>query len=297
MKERSTGTREDYIKTIYELTALYGRATTNNIAERLGIKPASVTSMIQKLASENPPLLNYRKHRGVVLTPEGEREALQITRRHRLLEMFLQQILGYSWDEVHEEAERLEHVISDKFEQCIAQVLGNPRYDPHGDPIPNNDLQLPPSSGIRLSELRPGQQATVQRVQDKDSALLRYLADIGLKPQTQLSILDYSPFDENLRLQIIGQGQPIVLGNRITSQVFVDLARSPFYRANLLPGTGGPSCNINSKTLSSRDISSILQQVSTFPPHVHASFGERTPFALVFKPENNNYFITCGRLA
>jgi DtxR family Mn-dependent transcriptional regulator len=224
MKERSTGTREDYIKTIYELTALYGRASTNHIAERLVIKPASVTNMIQKLASENPPLLNYRKHRGVVLTPEGERKALQITRRHRLLEMFLQQILGYSWDEVHEEAESLEHVISYKFEQCIAQVLGNPRYDPHGDPIPNNDLQLPPSSGIRLSELRPGQQAIVQRVQGRDSALLRYLGDIGLKPQTRLSILDYSPFDQNLRLQIVGQDQPIVLGNRVTSQVFVDLA-------------------------------------------------------------------------
>jgi DtxR family Mn-dependent transcriptional regulator len=223
MRENLTRVIEDYLKTIYDLTSGNGRATTNQIAERMGVTPASVTNMIQKLAVTNPPLLDYRKHRGVKLTPEGEKVAVEIIRHHRLLEMFLHQTLGYSWDEVHEEADRLEHVISEELEERIASSLGDPQHDPHGDPIPTRDLQLPESSEVNLSQLRPPQEAHVKRVRDSDPELLRYLSELGVKPEARLQILDYSPFDHNLRVQVEGESEPVVLGSRVTSQVFVEI--------------------------------------------------------------------------
>jgi DtxR family Mn-dependent transcriptional regulator len=137
------------------------------------------------------------------------------------LEVFLLQTLGYSWDEVHDEADRLEHVISEEFEERIAESLGNPRLDPHGDPIPTRDLHLPESARLTLSQLRPKQQAVVQRVRDADPQLLRYLSEMGLKPEAQVKILDYSPFDENLRIEIEGNDESVVLGPSVTSQVYV----------------------------------------------------------------------------
>lgn len=224
MRENLTHVIEDYLKSIYDLTADSGRATTNQIAERMGVTPASVTNMIQKLASTDPPLLEYRKHRGVVLTEDGERVALEILRHHRLLEMFLHQTLGYSWDEVHDEADRLEHVISEEFEERIAERLGHPRRDPHGDPIPTRDLELPQAKALTLGDLRPGQRATVQRVRDADPELLRYLSDLGITPGARLTILDFSPFDNNLRLQVLSHDEAVVLGPNVTSQVFVEAA-------------------------------------------------------------------------
>jgi DtxR family Mn-dependent transcriptional regulator len=223
MRENLTRVIEDYLKTIYDLTAFNGRATTNQIAERMEVTPASVTNMVQKLASTEPPLLDYRKHRGVKLTPEGEKVALEIIRHHRLLEMFLHQTLGYSWDEVHEEADRLEHVISEELEERIATSLGDPLHDPHGDPIPSRDLHLPLTSEVALSQLRPTQIAEVRRVRDGDPELLRYLSEMGIKPDARLKILDFSPFDNNLQVQIESAGEPVVLGPRVTSQVFVEV--------------------------------------------------------------------------
>lgn len=224
MRENLTRVIEDYLKTIYELTRSNDRATTNQIAERMGVTPASVTNMIQKLAATDPPLLDYRKHRGVQLTPEGEKVALEVIRHHRLLEMFLHQTLGYSWDEVHEEADRLEHVISEEMEERIAISLGNPQRDPHGDPIPSRDLQMPKSTDVTLSQLRPPQEAQVKRVSDSDPDLLRYLSGMGIKPAAYLIVLDYSPFDNNLQVQIAGENDPVVLGSRVTSQVFVEIS-------------------------------------------------------------------------
>jgi len=221
MRENLTHVIEDYLKAIYDLTAASGRATTNQIAERMAVTPASVTNMIQKLAITDPPLVEYRKHRGVVLTEDGEKVALEIIRHHRLLEMFLLQTLGYSWDEVHAEADRLEHFISEEFEERIAESLGNPHRDPHGDPIPSRDLNLPDNETISLSDLRPGDRAVVQRVRDADPDLLRYLSDLGIVPGVRLTVLDFSPFDENLRLQVESQSQAVVLGPSVTSQVFV----------------------------------------------------------------------------
>ncbi len=223
MRENLTKVIEDYLKSIYELTRDNERATTNQIAERMGVTPASVTNMIQKLSAADPPLLDYRKHHGVQLTPDGERIALEIIRHHRLLEMFLHQTLGYSWDEVHEEADRLEHVISEEMEERIAISLGNPQHDPHGDPIPSRDLQMPKSSAITLSQLRPTQKGQVKRVSDSDPDLLRYLSGMGIEPAAELEILDYSPYDHNLQVKILGQTDPVVLGPKVSSQVFVEI--------------------------------------------------------------------------
>jgi DtxR family transcriptional regulator, Mn-dependent transcriptional regulator len=223
MRENLTHVIEDYLKAIYDLTVDSERASTNQIAERMGVTPASVTNMLQKLAATQPPLVEYRKHRGAKLTIAGEQVALEIIRHHRLLEMFLAQTLGYRWDEVHEEADRLEHVISEAMEERIALSLGDPRHDPHGDPIPTRDLHLPESSAMTLSQLRPGRSAEVQRVRDADPELLRYLSEMGIIPEARLEVLDYSPFDGNLRLRIEGRNDAVVLGLSVTSQVYVEV--------------------------------------------------------------------------
>jgi len=137
--------------------------------------------------------------------------------------VFLHEKLGYEWDEVHAEADELEHYISELFEERIAQALGNPTYDPHGDPIPTRELVLPDSAWRSLYELRPGQRAVIQRVVDDDPLLLRHLGNIGLVPQVHLSIIGYSPFDENLSLQVTPHGDVLTIGPRITQQIFVEL--------------------------------------------------------------------------
>ena len=223
MRENLTHVIEDYLKAIYDLSTTSGRANTNQIAERLGVTPASVTNMLQKLAATQPPLVEYRKHHGVQLTSEGEKVALEILRHHRLIEMYLHQALGFSWDEVHAEADRLEHVISEELEERIAVSLGNPVHDPHGDPIPTRDLRLPSPTTLTLAQLRPPQHAIIQRVRDANPELLRYLSELGLTPEVRLTVLGYSPFDNNLRILVEGQETPIVLGDKITSQVFVEL--------------------------------------------------------------------------
>jgi len=223
MPEQLTHAIEDYLKAIYKLSATGGRATTTELANLLNVTPASVTGMVQRLASDDPSWVDYQKHRGVSLTPEGERAALEIIRHHRLIEMFLHEVLGYPWDEVHDEAERLEHVISENLEERIAKVLGDPTHDPHGDPIPTRDLKIPPACVTRLSDLRPDQHAVVVRVHDSDSDFLRHLGGLGLKPETKVSILEHSPFDENLKIQVDGQPAPVILGRKITQQVFVDI--------------------------------------------------------------------------
>ena len=221
MKKRRSQSTEDYLKAIYEITLYEERASTTKLAEYLDITPASITGMIQKLSNQSPPLVEYQKHRGVTLTPQGQKIALETLRHHRLLELFLHDILGYPWDEVDEEAERLEHVISEKFEARIAAVLGNPDLDPHGDPIPASDLSVPKVSKIRMSSLQPGQSAVITRVNDTDASLLRYLGKLGLYPDTCFTVTDYSAFDQNLSIKISEQDKTIVLGPGITENIFV----------------------------------------------------------------------------
>jgi len=221
MTEPLTAPIQDYLKAIYELSTRHGSASTTALAERMGVAPASVTGMIQRLAAADSPLVAYRKYQGVTLTPEGERAALKVIRSHRLLETYLVQMLGYGWDAVHEEACRLEHVISDDFEARIAAALGDPQRDPHGEPIPARDLSMPPQLGIRLSALRPGQRAQVERVGDTSPELLRHLEGLGLIPRAELEVLEHSPFDDTLRLRVSGQETSTVLGLRITHQIYV----------------------------------------------------------------------------
>jgi len=223
MRDVLTQSIEDYLKAIFELTQKSGRASTTQLAEHLGVTPASVTGMIKKLSATTPPLLEYRKHRGVVLTENGRAIALEILRHHRLLELFLHEVLDYPWDEVDEEADRLEHVISEKFEERIAKVLGNPEYDPHGDPIPTKDLTMPSTTTIPMSTLRPGQSATIKRVKDDDSDLLKYLEAIGFIPETKIMINNFSEFDGNLHIMIEKSNQVEVLGPKITNQIFVEI--------------------------------------------------------------------------
>jgi DtxR family Mn-dependent transcriptional regulator len=221
MRENLTDAVEDYLKAIYELTLDEDRASTNQVAERMGVTPASVTGMLKRLAAADPPLLDYHKHHGAALTEAGRRVALEIIRHHRLLELFLHETLGYTWDEVHAEADRLEHVISEDFEERIAQALGDPQHDPHGDPIPSRELDLPPQAETRLYALRVGQQAVIQRVKNDDPELLRYMQNIGLVPQARLKVLERSSFDDNLSLQI--NDRVVVLGPRVTREIFVEV--------------------------------------------------------------------------
>jgi DtxR family Mn-dependent transcriptional regulator len=222
MSETITQSIQDYLKHIYELNEHGGAASTNNLANRLSIAPASVTGMLQRLANSQPPLVIYKKHQGVTLTKNGEKAALEVIRHHRLLETFLVNTLGYSWDEVHYEADRLEHVISENFEARMAAALGNPTRDPHGELIPTADLIMPADESCPLASLRTDETAIVRRVSDDDPALLRHLREIGVVPEVKVTVKNYSEFDGNLTLQVEGQKSNVVLGTAITSQIFVD---------------------------------------------------------------------------
>lgn len=212
---------EDYLKAIYDLTESHPRVTTRQLAERMGVAPASVTGMLQRLAASNPPLVEYQKHRGAVLTPAGRRAALEVIRHHRLLETYLQHVLGYSWDEVHAEADRLEHVISEELEERIARALGDPQIDPHGEPIPARDLTMVPTHRVRLEELHAGQEAIIRQIGDTSCEMLRYLGEIGLVPGTEVEVLNRHPLDGNLSVRV-GTRQ-FTLGPRITGSIFVQL--------------------------------------------------------------------------
>ena len=222
MPETITQSIQDYLKHIYELNENGGAASTNDIATRLNIAPASVTGMLQKLASATPPLVVYKKHQGVTLTKSGEKVALEVIRHHRLLESFLVNTLGYAWDEVHNEADKLEHVISEDFEARMAEALGNPTRDPHGELIPSADLVMPADESCPLASLRTDETATIRRVSDDDPALLRHLREIGVVPEVKIIVKNYSEFDGNLTIKVEGQKSNVVLGTAVTSQVFVD---------------------------------------------------------------------------
>jgi len=223
MSENITQTTQDYLKSIYELSQNDGSASTNALAARLGLTPASVTGMLQRLANSNPPLVDYHKHRGATLTPAGNRAALEVIRHHRLIETYLVETLGYSWDQVHEEAERLEHVISEDFEARIAALLGNPARDPHGELIPTVDLTMPPDPAKPLQEMIPGQKASIVRVRADDTALLRHLDSLGLIPGANIEVTERSPFDNNISLRVGQNENKLVVGTIISKSIFVKI--------------------------------------------------------------------------
>jgi DtxR family Mn-dependent transcriptional regulator len=212
-------TIEDYLKAIFEESNPTSLASTTVIAERMGVTPASVTSMLKKLAARTPALVDYQKHHGARLTPEGTLLAMKIIRRHRLLELFLHDVLAFDWDEVHEEADRLEHAISDAFVQRIAIALDDPDWDPHGHPIPSAALEMPQENTIRLYDLKSGDSGVVRWVSDRDAPLLRRLTELGIGLGTRLEVRNFSSLDENHTIRLLETDEEVVLGPRITRQI------------------------------------------------------------------------------
>ena len=208
---------EDYLKAIYKLAASGQRCAPSLVAEKMGVSPAAVTKMVRRLQELN--LAEYAGSREIRLAPAGEKVALEIIRHHRLLEAYLMEALDYTWDQVDGEADRLEHVISEEFEAKIDQLLGYPTRDPHGDPIPTRDGQVDLTRHGTLGELEPGQEGVIRRVADGDPALLRYLGNLGLYPDTPVAMLSKEPYGGPLRVRVSGTEHAI--GRELAESVFV----------------------------------------------------------------------------
>ena len=199
---RVTHAMEDYLKAIYRLggDSGQGHVTMQRLAEELDLSGPSVTNMVKRL--HDLELVRHTRYRDVALTPAGEKVALRVIRHHRLLELYLTESLGYEWDQVHEEAERLEHHVSEELEARIASALGHPTHDPHGDPIPSADGAIDAVSSLVLADLEPGDVAVISRVPDRDPEQLRYLGELGIVPGTTITVLEKLPFDGPIRVQV-----------------------------------------------------------------------------------------------
>lgn len=196
---------EDYLKVIYDIERHAGAAGTNDIAQRLSIAPASVSGMVRRLADQG--LLEHERYRGVRLTDMGRRVALRTIRRHRVIEAYLTLALGYPWDLVHDEAERLEHAASDELIDRMAAAIGEPATDPHGAPIPTREGEIEERALHSLADLAPGERGRVVRVSDDDAERLRYLAELGLVPGTEVMLRSRAPYGGPLTLLVgIGPG-------------------------------------------------------------------------------------------
>jgi len=209
---------EDYLKAIYKL-ADEQPATTTDVARRLDVSSASVTNMVKRLAEMQ--LVEYQSYRGVTLTPAGEKIALEIIRHHRLLETYLREVMGYSWEQMHDEAEQLEHHISEEFESKLDELLGYPTHDPHGHPIPSRDGEIVKTAAIVLHEAKAGDTVVVRHLSDTNTELLRYLEDLGLLPGAEAVILEKAPFSGPLTLHITGDKH--VIGHEVATHVFVSV--------------------------------------------------------------------------
>ncbi len=227
-KIRSTSeATDDYLKAILELSgAAENPVSSNDLAARLGVRAASVTGMLQKLARQRPPLVLYEKHHGVRLSAAGKRRAWEIVRHHRLLELFLHDILKYSWDEVHDEAERLEHFISERFEDRVAAILGDPEIDPHGHVIPHRNGTVPKREESPLLKLPVDMSATISSVSDQQPAVLRELRALGLVPGARLVIERKNP-NASLIVRIGGQKQAVRLSDELASHIAVEQRSRP----------------------------------------------------------------------
>jgi DtxR family Mn-dependent transcriptional regulator len=219
-----SGPVEDYLKAIYDLELVGAPASTNDIADRLAISPASVSGMVRRLADQG--LITHEPYRGVRLTEDGRRAALRTLRRHRILECYLTEVLAYPWDRVHAEAERLEHAASEELVELMASALGDPVQDPHGAPIPTRDGRVEEPSLQTLAETGPGEQVRVRRVHDKEPERLRYLAELGIRPGALVRILDKAPFDGPITVWVeaTGGGTTRAVGVGLAAQVFVERA-------------------------------------------------------------------------
>jgi DtxR family Mn-dependent transcriptional regulator len=215
---------EDYLKTIYEVQQEHDPETvsTNLLAEKMEVMPPSVTAMIKKLAEMK--LVAYEPYQGVRLTKSGQKIALEVLRHHRLIECFLAEALGVPWDRVHEEAHKLEHVLSEDLEERMDAMLGHPTTDPHGSPIPSRDGTIVASAPTRLAGLKSGQSAVVAEVSDDDSNLLHYLGEIKLYPHTRVTVVGTGPLDDLLIVRV-GAAQH-TLSRAVANHVFVTDVKS-----------------------------------------------------------------------
>ena len=217
-----TRSTEDYLKTIFELASVTGAAQTNAIADALAVAPASVSGMIKRLSESG--LLAHVPYKGVQLTETGKRAALRMVRRHRILETYLTSKLGYDWDSVHQEAERLEHAVSDGLIERMAMALGNPRHDPHGAPIPTPAGHIEEEDLVALSEVPEGELAELRRVSDKNPELLRYLASLGLKPGVTIEVGVRQPFRGPLAVRVVGPPpREQVIGHELAEALFCEI--------------------------------------------------------------------------
>jgi DtxR family transcriptional regulator, Mn-dependent transcriptional regulator len=218
--ELRTSAVEDYAKAIYALELRASEpVTTNALAERMRVTAGSASAMVKRLGELG--LAQHRPYHGVSLTPQGKRVALEVIRHHRLLELYLVESLGVPWDRVHEEAEVLEHVLSEELEELIAAKLGDPTHDPHGDPIPSRDLEIEEGSTSSLQTLEPGDRARFTRVSDSDPEMLRFLAERGIAPGDELEVIDKQPFDGPLFVRF---GQDVhVLGGTLARAMRVEV--------------------------------------------------------------------------
>lgn len=209
---------EDYLKAIYKLQAEGDETvSTSVLAQALDISAASVTNMAKRLAKMG--LVEHESYKGVTLTEAGEKIALEIIRHHRLLELYLKEVMDYSWEQLHEEAERLEHHISEEFESKLDELLGHPTRDPHGHPIPTREGDVDTVGTDRLSEVEVGQQVSICHLSDEDPALLDHLEERGLMPGVTLKITEKAPFDGPLTIRFEGEEQ--IIGHTIAQSVFV----------------------------------------------------------------------------
>jgi DtxR family Mn-dependent transcriptional regulator len=219
--ESVTSSIQDYAKAVYALEARAGGAvSTNDLAERLGVTPGSVSAMLRKLSDVG--LLEHEPYHGVRLTEQGRRVALEVLRHHRLIELFLAEELGMPWDRVHAEAEVLEHVLSEELEQLIAARLGNPALDPHGDPIPTPALKIEESDTRSLAELSAGASGRFVRVSDSDPEMLRYLAEHGISIGDPLQVTGRQPFGGPVFVKVGGREH--ALGGELAQAMRIELA-------------------------------------------------------------------------
>ena len=213
-----THAAEDYLKSIYKLQEKGGKVSTGILAAYLNVKPASATGMIKKLKTMN--LVSHERYRGVTLTDAGRAIALEIIRHHRLLELYLVKALGVPWDGVHEEAEKLEHVISEDMEARMDAFLGYPTADPHGAPIPDKNGVVAQTEHVPMTTLQNGQSCVVAEVNDTDPALLRHLGSLNLYPGTPFQVREVAPFDGPFTIDIAGK--QAVIGREVAKHIFVD---------------------------------------------------------------------------
>lgn len=200
------------------------KVSTSAVSEQLGVSDATTTMMFKDFAAAG--WVEHVPYRGVRLTPLGERKAMEVIRHHRLLELYLARELGYSWDKVHAEADRLEHVISEEFEDKLDALLGHPTVDPHGDPIPRKDGTITERTGRTLAQLKDGEWAQILRVSDQDPEKLCYLGELGLYPETRVQVVEHAPFGGPLRVRVgeEGEQQEHMLGPELAAEIVVSTA-------------------------------------------------------------------------